>query len=242
MIQDSRHWCGAIDRPGQIMVSSDSSASNVREVGWFEWCLPTYSQNGESCVGHSWANWIECVARKRMGDSFIPRGLQVNGEAIWKRGREMFWGGDMTGGLYLDQGCLAAVDLGILPPLATPVRVDRTVSAQSMQLTRTPLVVGHAVHAGWFNPSQENGCIDHAPRPTGADGYHATLRVGLLLQNGVWFFAGQNSWGAEWGWRGYFLMTAAEDIEGAMQDSPWTCDLGGALVTGPRFQDYLVKR
>lgn len=243
MISDNpKNWCGALDRPGPIMAASDPAASDIREVTWFESCIPTYNQQGESCVGQSWANWIECVARKRLGHAVIPRGLQVDGEAIWKRGRAMFWGGKLDGGLYLDQGVLAAVDLGIFPAGARPVRVDCAASAQSAQLTRTPLVVGHAVHAGWFKPSPENGCIDHAPKPTGADGYHATLRVGILHQGGIWFYAGQNSWGADWGWRGYFLMAASEDFEGAMQDSPWTCQLPQNEIVGPKFREYLVKK
>jgi hypothetical protein len=239
--QDPKHWAGALDRDTPIFVRSDMAASDIREVTWFDWCLPTYSQDGDSCVGHSWANWLECMLRRRLGPEAIHRGMQVDGHAIWRRGREMFWGGKMTGGLYLDQGCLAAVDLGILSKSAAPVRIERTISAQSLQLRDTPLVVGHAVHAGWYNPSRENGCIDHAPRPDGS-GYHATLRVGVLYQGNSWYYAGQNSWGSDWGWRGYFLMTASEDQEGAMQDSPWTCADPGGPLFGPNWKNYLVGR
>ena len=238
--QNPRIWCGALDRDVPIDTAGDSRAADIREVTWFQWCLPTYSQLGDSCVGHSWANWTECMLRRKFGLNVIPSGMQLDGHAIWKRGREMFWGGKLTGGLYLDQGCLAAIDLGVLSASAKPVRVDRVVSAQSLQLRQTPLVVGHAVHAGWFNPSSENGCLDHAPRPDG-QGYHATLRVGVLLQNCSWYYAGQNSWGSDWGWRGYFLMTTAEDNEGTMQDSPWTCADPDGPLFGGSWRKFLVK-
>jgi len=238
---DPRYWAGAIDRDiGVISAAADARLADIREVTWFRWCIPTYNQVGDSCVGHSWANWIECMLRRKIGMNSVPKGLQIDGHAIWKRGREMFWGGKLNGGLYLDQGCKAAVDLGILSPTAVPKRIDRIASAQALQLVDTPLVVGHGVHAGWYNPSPENGCIDHAPRPDGS-GYHATLRVGILYQGDYWYYAGQNSWGPDWGWRGYFLMTTAEDQEGAMQDSPYTCADPGGPLFGSNWIRYLVK-
>ena len=238
--RNPQYWAGAIDRDIPVFSGADNRAADIRETTWFRWCIPTYNQQGDSCVGHSWANWIECMLRRKIGLDAIPRGMQMDGQAIWRRGRELFWEGKLNGGLFLDQGCLAAVDLGILSPSAKPVRVDRVISAQALQLVKTPLVVGNAIHAGWFDPSPENGCIDHAPRPDGT-GYHATLRVGILYQGNCWYFAGQNSWGSDWGWRGYFLMTTSEDQEGAMNDSPWTCEDPAGPIFGPKWKDHLVK-
>jgi len=136
----------------------------------------------------------------------------------------------------LNQGFFAAQDLGWIPRDATVLQVRQDWDSINAALLKTPLVQGHRIHKGWFNEDRASGCIDHAPAPDGT-GAHATLLMGTLLQpdkSGVMtrFRVSLNSWGADRGRFGFFLMTEAEWYEGTMTDSPWTAEI-------PNIQNWL---
>lgn len=210
-------------------------------TNWFEWLAPTTNQRGESCVGQAWANWMECMLRRYVGKAALAPGEQLDGWAIWKKGREMFWNGSLDGGLYLAQGFAAAVELGILPCAARLARVSPHAADLAAALADTPLVQGHLVHEGWYRPLPLNGCLDHAPAPTDAAGGHATLLAGVLRQRGGLYWPFLNSWGADWGWNGLGLMSTEEWQEGWIGDGPVTAILPRGWETHRGWREHIVR-
>lgn len=228
LIRDPSYWCGALARPGISCVNLESAGASddgPPPSTWLPHAVPAENQNGDSCVGHAWANWIELMLRRHCGRQVLAEGEQIDGDAIWKYGRQRFWHGDLHGGLYLDQGFWACKELGLLPPGAELVQCLRGWRDQGVALEIAPLIVGHAVHDGWWKPDPKSGCLDHAPVAAGRNGYHATCRIGRLIQGDTHFYQGLNSWGSDWGWHGTFLMTESEDAEGRMSDGPYSAAL-----------------
>jgi hypothetical protein len=220
------HWCGCLPSGNRPAPALQASASDDAPLySWLDYALPTYNQAGPSCVGQAWANWLELMLRRYVSRTVLKPGEQLSGEQIWKRGRELYHGGDLRGGLKIPQGFVALRDLGFIPPDSRLIEIAPDWSSVGAALYATPLVQGHHVHAGWQTPAPQSGCLDHQPAPTRADGYHATLRIGRLVQDRTRFYLSQNSWGPSWGWHGCFLMTEAEDQEGRMQDGPYTIAL-----------------
>jgi hypothetical protein len=226
---DPRNWQGAIAAdPAEILpvptLRASTAIGDAPLFCWFRYCLPTYNQIGPSCVGQAWANWLELMLRRYSETEPFKPGQQISGEMIWRRGREMFYQ-NMDSGLLLPQGFDAMRDLGFIPPESQLLAVDPNWESTGHALLGTPLVQGHHVHKGWANPDPASGCIDHSGMPTQADGYHATLRIGRLIQDGIRFTVNLNSWGPAWGWHGLFVMTEAEDAECRMEDGPYTANL-----------------
>lgn len=188
------------------------AADGVLEArSWFESSHVATSQIGPSCVGMSVANWVEHMLGQR-----LAKHLQIDGHKIWRRGRDMFWGGTYNDGLYVEQGVAAAVDLGIIPKAkAVPVL---SVGAWNQALAKQPLLQAHWVHQGWEKPNPENGCLDHQYGKTTNQGGHATLMIGMGSQAGKWFLMSQNSWGSTWGKLGFFTMTVDEHLENSAGD------------------------
>ena len=242
---DPRKWQGALPvLPGgesHALILASEPPYPAPIFCWFPWCLPTYNQQGPSCVGQAWANWLELMLRRYAAkDPFRP-GEQISGERIWKRAREMFYGGNMEDGIELPQGFAAMVDLGLVPPEAQLLAIDPDWESVGFALGSTPLVQGHHVHKGWDNPDPESGCIDHSSFPTAADGYHATLRIGRLVQENIRFYISMNSWGQTWGWHGLYLMTEAEDAEGRMEDGPYTANLPAGWTSWEGWKKGVIK-
>lgn len=239
------NWQGALSPAGEPpdvpRLYASTAVPDAPLFCWFKWCLPTYNQIGPSCVGQGWANWLEMMLRRYREDDPFKPGEQISGEAIWKRGREMFWKGRMNGGLYLPQGLEAMKDLEYVPPESPLMGVEPDWASVGYALRETPLVQGHHVHAGWENPDPQSGCLDHAPAPTNADGYHCTLRMGRLVQSGRRFYVGQNSWGTTWGWRGLFVMTEDEDAEGRMSGPLYTANLPAGWTSWDGWKKGVIR-
>jgi hypothetical protein len=233
-------WQGAIADSKPVPVVASESTVDDGDVSWFAECSPTYNQNGPSCVGQGWANWCELMVRRYIDPKAFKGGWQIEGEAIWRKARQMYYGGNMDGGLALNEGFLAAKELGIFPESAQSVRVANDWNTIRQALKLTPLVQGHHVHYGWDQPSTGNGCIDHAPIPTDSDGYHCTLRVAALMQGITQFYSLLNSWGPSWGWKGIGVMTAAEDQEGIMRGGLLTAN-GFSMSEFTGWKKYLKK-
>lgn len=203
------------------------SAAPAPLFTWYRYCLPSLNQKGSSCVGQAWANWLECMVRRYVPaprqKSLVGEFLgtytsrwQIDGDKLWAQARKFFYGGDMSDGLTLEQGARAMQRLGWIPPYADLVEVNPDWESIGISLANTPLVQSHQIHQGWFEADPHNGCINHFPAPKKTDGYHATLMIGRAIQDDMQFRVGMNSWGPEWGYKGYFIMTEEEDHEGAM--------------------------
>lgn len=200
--------------------------SSVEQATWTKYVVPPVNQIGPSCCGHAWANWMMMMVKRYVGKSDMQPDDQIDGYAIWKRGREMFWNGNMDGGLYLSQGFLAAQDLGIIPAEAQLVKIENEPMSISQALLSTPLVCGNFTNPGWYNPSTENGCLDHgADREKGMA--HATTMIGLLVQSNAVsttvFTLSVNSWGY-WGWNGLFIMMAEQNYQTTI-DGPYAVEM-----------------
>jgi hypothetical protein len=179
------------------------------------------------------------VLRRARG-KYVTSGKQISGEAIWKQGRAKYYNGDLDGGLYIDQGFLAALNLGIFPPDTRLIEIQHDWASVGKALLQAPIVQAHHIHMGWENPSYENGCIDHRESPRSSDGYHATVRIGRLVQDGRRFYLSQNSWGRSWGFHGCFCMTEAEDAEGLMPDGLYQAALPNDWEHWDGWVPYLV--
>ena len=176
-------------------------------VGWHKYAVPSINQHGPSCCGQAWANWFEMMLRRYVGMAALQPGEQIDGYAIWKRAREMFYDGKLTGGLFLGQGFAAMVELGIVPPDTTIIDLYPHIAILIEALQSTPCVQGHIVSKGWYEPSPVNGCLDHSKLPEPRDGGHATCLMDPTRKEQWIFLASQNSWGPDYGLNGYFLMT-----------------------------------
>lgn len=212
---DPSYWVGAL--ASERSAGTAAAAATGREpqgptYQWFDDLVPTYNQSGPSCVGQGWSNWLECVLRRYVGHATIPKGMQLNAEALWFRGRQMFWKGNLSGGLYLKQGFDAMLDLGWLPPDTMYCEIGYGFSDSWEALLDAPLVTAHAVTEGWFQESPQNGCIMEDYRLARIpNAGHCTMRAACLQKAGRNFYAQLNSWGEERGWNGIFVMSEELD-------------------------------
>lgn len=226
---DPAYWRGVIPVPVSGLPGAGDLVKAKEPVDdyndWFRHCQPALNQSGESCVGWGWTHWLAAMIRRYVDPAAFLGGWQLDGQAVWRRGREMFWNGTFDAGLYLPQGFAALKDLQMVPSESEIIRVATDWDSVGLALLDTPIVQAHAIHAGWFKARTDNGCLDHEPAASEANGCHCTLRIARVRQDLRKFYSFQNSWGAEWGFGGYGLMTVAEDAEGIMSPGLYTARL-----------------
>jgi hypothetical protein len=238
-------WCGVVPEP--VLPGIDEGGiirakwPCLKYVDWFPYMRPSINQKGESCVGWGVSHWFTGM-QIRYGDAEpFDAGWFLDGDIPWSRGRDMFWNGDKTGGLYLPQGFRAMADLGIVPNDSQILRVAPDWDSVGLALEEAPILQGHAIHQGWFSPDPVSGCINHIPTATGANGYHCTMRVARIVQEINRFFAFQNSWGDTWANHGYGLMSEAEDREGLMAPGLYTLRMPEGWLKDETWKRYLKK-
>jgi len=209
---------------------------------WTNHTIVTDNQhNLPACAGFATANWIECVIRREIGHNAIRPREQIDGEAIWRKARQMFWSHEPVdaGGLFMDQGFRAAIELGILPRDTEVVASRMSVSTLAAELRKTPVLQGTSVSNGWTNPSRENGQIpDVLPDPNGG---HATCIIGVLRQEDTDYVLFQNSWGPSWGMGGYGLLTA-QQWEQCLISPLTTARLPWDFVNHDGWRDFIVRK
>jgi hypothetical protein len=207
---------------------------------WTRWSIPTYSQVYPSCVGHATANWVEMMLRKAHGRDILKPGQQIDGDAIWRMARKMFYPSQKVeaGGLLMDHGFRAAIELGLLPPDSGVMQVRMGVGFLSRMLREEPVLQGTAVHKGWENPDPKNGQIPfNLPDPHAG---HATCIVGVLEQKGEPYILFQNSWGREWGMGGYGLMRS-DQWEQSLLGPLAVCKLPDNWKKWAGWKDFVIK-
>ena len=239
-------WDGCLINPDLMNLKKLSArplfqGNDTAPVGWFNYAIPTINQHGPSCCGQAWANWLEMMLRRYVGIGCLAKGEQIDGYAIWKRAREMFYNGNLAGGLYLHQGFAAMVDLGLIPSDAELVSVEPDVGSISEQLTRTPMVQGSIVSEGWYETNPENGCIDHTKPPKPGDGGHATCIMGMVVKTNAMYLVSQNSWGSDYGWKGYFLMSERFWNLSYIGQGPCTIKMPIGWVRHDGWKKYVTK-
>jgi hypothetical protein len=226
--QNPEFWNGCLrsNRLGVRSVNPDRPDVPLRN--WIEDCVPTYNQRSTDCVGNGWANTLEAIIRYYIGHSAIPEGYQLDGYKVWWKAKQMFDGGCLSGGLLIPQGFEAMKALSWIPKDSILVEVAHDWVSQGEALLEAPLVIGHSVYAGWFNPSKENGCLDHVYKPSSKSGGHCTCRIGRSIHNNRKFYVGLNSWGSDWGWNGAFLMDDDMSQDTSL-DCPYTISIPGGF-------------
>jgi hypothetical protein len=237
---DFSQMCGVVPSRGPRQLCN-FHAPIVRAFEWYDFAVPTYNQEYPSCVGHATANWIELMLRRFVGKDVLAAGEQVDGDAIWRRGREMFWNGTLDGGLLMDQGFAAAIDLGILPAKSQVLKVAANLGVVSQQLAKTPVLQGTAVHRGWSDPDPESGEISFdLPNPNAG---HATCIVALVDQKGGNQIgsAFQNSWGKDWGRFGYGILREDQWLQ-CLLDDPVTCLLPDGWTSFDGWRRFVIQR
>lgn len=184
------------------------------------------------------------MLRRYVGRDVLAPGEQLDGDAIWRKGRQLYWA-DEDGnvsydhGLLLDQGFKAAIELGILPP---ETRVKRCIGGWARiadQLTHAPLVQAHNVHRGWFKADPSNGQIDEGYEALDGEGGHATMLVELLEQGGTYYALSQNSWGESYGYGGYYLMSTEHWVE-IQLDDPMFASLPSGWEAWDGWRKYVI--
>jgi hypothetical protein len=210
--------------------------------GWTNYTIITDNQhNLPACAGFATANWIECMIRSKQSRNALKKGEQINGEAIWRKARKMFWAHEKEddGGLFMDQGFKAAIALGILPPDTVVSMRDVNIAELSVILREQPVLQGTQVSVAWNNPSTVNGQIREAmPDPLGG---HATCIIGVMEQGGNHYVLFQNSWGDRWGWNGYGLLTE-EQWSSSLISQLATAELPWDFETWHGWRDFVVNK
>jgi hypothetical protein len=172
---------------------------------WYTETVPTDAQVLPSCVGRAVAQMLMILRRRKEGRKAITKATLIDGDKIWKRAREMFYGGDMDGGLLLHEGVAAAENLGYLAKGSYRIFRPRNDLAEiDRYLSISPLLQGTGTWPAWDFPEKENGQIARG-RPDWNAG-HATLIVDVQKRDGRYFNVFANSWGTSWGRHGYGIL------------------------------------
>jgi hypothetical protein len=195
---------------------------------WYGYVVPTYAQRYDDCVGHAWANWLECIVRRHVGLEAIPRGMQLDGNLLWSYARRAWWNGVMQGGIYIPQGWQAMINLGWIPGDSILVDVPADFESYNQVLFMTPVVQGHQVSEPWIDADRENGYILRPAIPAAGMGGHCTLGIAAAWQDGP-FRPLLNSWGPDWGFHGIGLLDDRQWIETALDDGGYTCHIPGGM-------------
>ncbi len=189
-------------RMGQVPVPEDDGG--MRD--WYLETVPTDAQVLPSCVGRSVAQLLMMLRRRKEGRKAITRATVIDGDKIWRRGREMFYGGDMSGGLLLHHGVLAAEDLRYIKKGSYQmIRPANDLDEIDRYLSISPLMQGTATWPAWDWPDGKNGQIARGV-PNRYAG-HATVIVDVQRRNGHRYNVFANSWGPKWGRYGYGILT-----------------------------------
>ena len=110
----------------------------------------------------------------------------------------------MDGGLTMQQGIDAVIDLGLYPPDTACERIDPLALSLLGALEYSPVVQGTWTWPGWRRPHELSGYVG---RMTGFGGGHATLVCAIDSNSGYWTPVFLNSWGPAWGRYGFGTLT-----------------------------------
>lgn len=222
-----REWTGMKPDPRYLRVVRSASGNlhtcasahvPCTPFSWVEWAIPAESQHGPSCVGHGIANFKELMLRRYCGRQVLGEWEQINGDKVHARACEMFYNGDRSNGVYIDEGFRAALDMGIFAPGSELRKVPRSEAMQSGQFLLTPFIDGRDI-SGWSNhgTSPDNGQVYEGMSFNFTAG-HCTVDVSRLEQDGRNFWQDLNSWGPRFGWHGMFIMSEKYDGWTGLED------------------------
>lgn len=224
-----------------------ADTGNIKPVDWFDCCLPCDDQGKlQACIGYGTKNWFEAMIRKVCGRDAIPAGMAIDPLVIWRTALESEGhAGQNVGVSTARAGLDAAKKLGLLGPSCRIVEVGPSLEALSMSMQETPLVVGLQLHPGWIpaNINKEFGTVDEDPwTKLGFCGGHCMLMAALLRhpESGVWAPVYQNSWTADYAFKGFVLASHGDFMWCYMGEGPFTV-AGYDPATDRSWEKFLVK-
>lgn len=192
----------------------------VETVSHTKYMLPSDNQgNLPACGGYMMANWIEWLMNK--SGRYISEGYQVDGDAIWRHAREMFWK-NLSGGLYMPQAFLAAVDMGFLVGEYKIISVSEVMKL----LPTRPVCVMLSITDNWYSPKKQNGFIKEGGKLVGN---HFVTMVGATIQDGVEYVHFLNSWGYKWGFNGIATLSYEHFLRCFRSAVNYDCVLGRSI-------------
>jgi len=176
---------------------------------WYSVDIPSPDQGKiPCCAGEAAVDSIQMILRRfhYKGMDAIPKGMKLDGEAVWHKGRMDNYG-DLDGGLLLEQAARAALELGALPPDTEIKKITGGIAELEVVLATHPVIEGTGTWPGWSDPDPRNGFVGEA---TDFGGGHATVIVAITNIDGVWMVVFKNSWGVTWGRYGYGCMSTGQ--------------------------------
>lgn len=211
-------------------------------------CPPVYDQGQlGSCTANSIAAAVEFEQMKqKLADVFVPSRL-----FIYYNERAMEGTVDSDSGAQIRDGIKSVDKQGVCPELMWPYEVEkfrakpprkcyltalghRVVLYQRLAPTLNqlraclasgyPFVFGFSVYESFESPVVAK--TGHAPMPKPRDsaiGGHAVMAVGYE-DSKQWFIL-RNSWGPNWGMRGYFTLPYTYVIDSQLAGDFWTIRL-----------------
>lgn len=196
--------------PGRLMAAATETFTEPPVFPWDGRIIPTPAQRGNSCGGEGWCKALSAAIMAEDPEA-IPHGQYIEPWPVYVRARELFWPGPWRDeGLLPSQAYDALHDLDCIPRDTTLRMPPVTWDGLCRALPDGPVGFGGLVHDGYGRFDPENGCIDHAPRPTDSSAGHWMCIVGTLTQGAHRFIAIDQSWGRDMYWHGIMLMTWEE--------------------------------
>ncbi len=175
---------------------------------WYQHITPTRDQGAlDQCLGKALAEQATALYRKHHGKGVFPARHRISGYRIWAHARGMFYGGDLNGGLTMDEGIAAVKDLRLYPDGTMFERPQPTPWELLKALAYTPVVQGTWTWPGWGRPHPQSGYVG---RMTGFGGGHATLVMAMDRNGDYWTPVFLNSWGVTWGRHGFGTLTSTQ--------------------------------
>jgi len=193
-------WFQVKDRSGK-MVDIDGIVNPLKIDNRQMASVTDQQGNKPHCAGYSIANLAEALIWKRTGKL-----VNLNADQIYAKAKTQ--DGDINGeGTYLECAIRAALELG---GIANPDSIkigflyndgsDRTVESLKYLVHKYDFVhAGFNISTGWYSCNAQDPVVKHTDIPCGG---HAVLVVGYD-QQGVYI---QNSWGKEWGSKGFCVL------------------------------------
>lgn len=179
---------------------------DVRFHEWDEWLTPVDDQG----------KWGTCVAQRdtRLIETMLHRHLgvyvQLDALAVYRRAWEIDngkpWPGDAgyETGLRPHKGIEALIDLGVLPFHAEFKYIANDEASIRAALVETPVLAATCVHEGWMQKNIDPDTGELAARQFVMNGHAWILHALDVGSTGRVLVGGVNSWGTDWGWRGFF--------------------------------------
>lgn len=161
--------------------------------------LPSSNQGDTpKCAAYAMAGWLEFYNWKYKGVA-----QQINPDPIYARAKQID-GEPNIQGTTLEAALQAAQDLQLITAVDTTSIRQVTASGVAQALHRYGVVLAAFNISEYWTDAQPNGWVTEGGASLGG---HAVLMCGYSLVDNPPWYAIQNSWGEQNGWRGFNRMS-----------------------------------